>query len=183
MRVSGNSRRNWQPARACCQGPNHYAPNRGETGWTTARSPGEVGATSVHSKPVFVCSVALSSMKSIAPPSTKKESSALDGRQHAKPLGIIIDVTWAGGAVEPRTITGRTRSSSGQHTTTIRLSRLHFLPIGASRQRLEFFVRGKAGAQRSIPAQAGEPTDPHFRSLTAMVHPRAGGGALVGRGY
>ena len=27
-----------------------------ETGWTTARSLGEVGATSVHSKPVFVCS-------------------------------------------------------------------------------------------------------------------------------
>ena len=24
----GNSRRNWQPARACWQGPNHYAPNR-----------------------------------------------------------------------------------------------------------------------------------------------------------
>src|SRR3984893_14279794 len=42
--------------------------------------------------------------------------------------------------VEPRTITGRTRSSSGQHTTTIRLSKLHFVSIGASRQRLEFFV-------------------------------------------
>ena len=27
-----------------------------ETGWITARSLGEVGATSVHSKPVFVCS-------------------------------------------------------------------------------------------------------------------------------
>ena len=27
-----------------------------ETGWATARSLGEVGATSVHSKPVFVCS-------------------------------------------------------------------------------------------------------------------------------
>ena len=27
-----------------------------ETGWTTARSLGEVGTTSVHSKPVFVCS-------------------------------------------------------------------------------------------------------------------------------
>jgi len=26
-----------------------------ETGWTTARSPGEVGTTSVHSKPVFAC--------------------------------------------------------------------------------------------------------------------------------
>ena len=25
----GNSRRNWQPARACWQGPNHHAPNRG----------------------------------------------------------------------------------------------------------------------------------------------------------
>ena len=24
----GNSRRNWQPARACWQGPNHDAPNR-----------------------------------------------------------------------------------------------------------------------------------------------------------
>ena len=28
-RVSGNSRRNWQPARACWQGSNHHAPNRG----------------------------------------------------------------------------------------------------------------------------------------------------------
>ena len=27
--VSGNSRRNWQPARACWQGPNHHAANRG----------------------------------------------------------------------------------------------------------------------------------------------------------
>ena len=27
-----------------------------ETGWTTARSLSEVGATSVHSKPVFACS-------------------------------------------------------------------------------------------------------------------------------
>ena len=26
-----------------------------ETGWTTARSLGEVGTTSVHSKPVFAC--------------------------------------------------------------------------------------------------------------------------------
>ena len=26
--ILGNSRRNWQPARACWQGPNHYAPNR-----------------------------------------------------------------------------------------------------------------------------------------------------------
>ena len=33
---------------------------------------------------------------------------------------------WAGGAVEPRTITGRTRCNSGQHTPTICLSRLHF---------------------------------------------------------
>ena len=29
MRVSDNSRRNWQPADACWQGPNHHAPNRG----------------------------------------------------------------------------------------------------------------------------------------------------------
>jgi hypothetical protein len=47
----------------------------------------------------------------------------------AKPLGIIIDGQ-AGGAVEPRTITGRTRSGTGQHTTTIRLSKLHFVSIG-----------------------------------------------------
>ena len=50
-------------------------------------------------------------------------------------------------AVEPRTITGRTRSSSGQHTTTIRLSGLHFLSIGASRQRLEFFVARRNAGQ------------------------------------
>jgi hypothetical protein len=54
-------------------------------------------------------------------------------------------MAWAGDAVEPRTITGRTRSSSGQHTATIRLSRLHFLSIGASRQRLEFFVARQGG--------------------------------------
>jgi hypothetical protein len=29
MRVSDNTRRNWQPADACWQGPNHHAPNRG----------------------------------------------------------------------------------------------------------------------------------------------------------
>src|SRR5204862_3538917 len=56
MRVSGNSRRNWQPPHACWQGPNHHAPKRGETGWTTTRSLGEVGAMSVHSKPASVCS-------------------------------------------------------------------------------------------------------------------------------
>ena len=56
MRVSGNSRRNWQrPAPA---GKDQIITQRigDETGWTTARSLGEVRATSVHSKPVFVCS-------------------------------------------------------------------------------------------------------------------------------
>src|ERR1700730_4726085 len=52
--------------------------------------------------------------------------------------------------VEPRTITGRTRSSSGQHTTTIRLSKLHFVSIGASRQRLEFFVTRQGGGGPEI---------------------------------
>ena len=48
-------------------------------------------------------------------------------RQRAKPLGIIID-------------------KPGQEVTTaIRLSRLHFLSIGASRQRPEFFVARQGG--------------------------------------
>jgi hypothetical protein len=68
-------------------------------------------------------------------------------RQRAKPLGIIIDGP-VGGAVEPRTITGQTRSSSGQHTTIIRLSKLHFVSIGASRQRLEFLVARQGGGGR-----------------------------------
>ena len=55
-RVPGNSRRNWQPARACWKDRIITQRIGDETGWTTARSLGEVGATSVHSKPVFVCS-------------------------------------------------------------------------------------------------------------------------------
>jgi hypothetical protein len=45
-------------------------------------------------------------------------------------------MAWAAGAVEPRATTGRTRSNSRRHTATIRLSRLHFLSISASRRRL-----------------------------------------------
>src|SRR5947208_2642081 len=56
MRVSGNSRRNWQLPHACWQGPNHTHPSGDETGWTTTRLLGEVGAMSVHSKPACVCS-------------------------------------------------------------------------------------------------------------------------------
>jgi len=73
MRVSGNSRRNWQPARACWQGPNHHAPNRGRNRvdhrTITGRSWGNFGTRSQYS---FVA-IALFSMKFIAPPSTKKE--------------------------------------------------------------------------------------------------------------
>ena len=56
MRVSGNSEETGsRPAPA---GKDRIITQRigDETGWTTARSLGEVGATSVHSKPVFVCS-------------------------------------------------------------------------------------------------------------------------------
>ena len=56
MRVSGNSRRNWQPARACWQGPNHHAPNRGRNRVDHRTITERSRATSVHSKPVFVCS-------------------------------------------------------------------------------------------------------------------------------
>jgi hypothetical protein len=56
MRVSGNSRRNWQPAARAGKDRIITHPIGDETGWTTARSLGEVGATSAHSKPVFVCS-------------------------------------------------------------------------------------------------------------------------------
>ena len=56
-RVLGNSRRNWQQARACWQGAEDIThPIGHETGWTTARSLGEVGTTSVHSKPICLCS-------------------------------------------------------------------------------------------------------------------------------
>ena len=59
MRVSGNSRRNEETSsRPAPAGKDRIITQRigDETGWTTARSLGEVGATSVHSKPVFVCS-------------------------------------------------------------------------------------------------------------------------------
>ena len=42
-----------------------------ETGWTTARSLGEVGTTSVHSKPVCLCSDCTFLDEFIAPPSRK----------------------------------------------------------------------------------------------------------------
>ena len=88
--------------------------------------------------------------------------------------------------VEPRTITGRTRSSSGQHTTTIRLSGLHFLSIGASRQRLEFFVaRRDAGKLIFLldtlawllvhllpnPAKSPDPSTPLYLDETAINTP------------
>ena len=42
-------------ARAWCQDRIITHPIGDETGWTTARSPSEVGTTSVHSKQVFAC--------------------------------------------------------------------------------------------------------------------------------
>ncbi len=52
----GQLRRNWQPARACWQGPNHHAANRGRNRVDHRTITGRSWATSVHSKPVFVCS-------------------------------------------------------------------------------------------------------------------------------
>ena len=54
-------------------------------------------------------------------------------------------------------------ASSGQHTTTIRLSRLHFLSIGASRQRLEFLWRGKAGPYLIVRGSTAPPSQVHQR--------------------
>ena len=53
MRVLGNSRRNWQPARACWQGPNDHAPNRGRNRVDHRTITERMGGTSVHSKPVL----------------------------------------------------------------------------------------------------------------------------------
>ena len=49
-------------------------PIRYETGWTIARSLGEVGTTSVHSNPVFACNDCTFLDELIAPPSRKKWS-------------------------------------------------------------------------------------------------------------
>ena len=61
-------------ARACWQGPKHHAPIRDETGWTTPRSPGEVGTNSVHSNPVCLCGGALFSMRIYRAAIEKKEA-------------------------------------------------------------------------------------------------------------
>ena len=74
---------------------------------------------------------------------------------------------WAGGAVEPRTITGRTRCNSGQHTPTICLSRLHFFLNQCIAPASGFFL---PSARRHVNYDQSVIEDPCFPSRYFPCH-------------